>query len=416
MALKASAPFAGDSLPDDADVVVIGGGIVGLASAWKLAQRRPELSIAIIEKETSLGSHQTGHNSGVLHSGIYYAPGSAKARTCREGQQAMIRFCEEHDVPYKMLGKVIVATERDELPRLDELERRAEANGVPAERIGPGGINDLEPNAVGIEALHVPGAGITDYHQVCERLAALLKAHGATITTGAQVESVNETPTNVRVATASGDIVARNVIACGGLHSDRIGESDDADDTRIMPFRGEYFEVVGSRSDLVNGLVYPVPDPAFPFLGVHLTKMIDGSIHAGPNAVPALAREGYRWRDVSFTDSRELISNPGVWKLGRKHWKMASGEIARSASKKRFVRALQRLVPAVEAADLERSPAGVRAQAISRGGKLLDDFAWRVTDRVVRVVNAPSPAATASLSIGDEIVDQMLSTNSSVTV
>lgn len=401
MALSAAAP-------DSVDVAVLGGGIVGLATAWRLAQRYPDLSITVVEKEQTVGAHQTGRNSGVLHSGIYYTPGSAKARMCREGQRAMIDFCERYDVPHAMIGKVIVASSADEIPRLDELARRAEANGVRAERIGPDGLADIEPNATGIAALHVPGAGITDYQMVSQRLSTLLVEHGSTILTGRSVTDVHETPEGVDITTSAGDIAASRAVVCCGLHSDRVGASGDSDaTTQIMPFRGEYFEVVAGRRDLVNGLVYPVPDPAFPFLGVHLTKMIDGSIHAGPNAVPALAREGYRWRDVSARDSWELATNPGVWKLGRKYWRTASSEIIRSVSKRHFVEALQRLVPAIEADDLERSPAGVRAQAISRDGSLLDDFAWKLSDRTVRVINAPSPAATASLSIADEIIDRL---------
>ena len=393
-----------------ADVAIIGGGILGLATAWKLSQRHPQLSIRVLEKESKLALHQTGRNSGVLHSGIYYAPGSAKARTCRLGQQEMIDFCCAHDVDVQMLGKVIVATSVDEIPRLDSLAERAAANGVIAHRLGPAGLRDLEPHAAGIDALHVPGAGITDYRAVCERLAELLTDHGVQVEFETSVDGIDDDGDLVHIATSRGAVTARQVIACAGLHSDRVARSNDPSTTeRIMPFRGEYFELTEQRRDLVNGLIYPVPDPAFPFLGVHLTRMIDGSIHAGPNAVPALAREGYRWRDISGRDTAELLSNPGAWRLARSYWKTGLAEIARSASKRRFVNALQRLVPAIRSEDLVRSAAGVRAQAITRDGRLIDDFAWAGHGNVLNVLNAPSPAATASLALADEIVDRAIS-------
>ena len=390
-----------------ADVAILGGGILGLTTAWKLSQRHPELSIRIVEKESRLALHQTGRNSGVLHSGIYYVPGSAKARTCRRGQQEMIDFCREHDVAVQMLGKVIVATSPDEVPRLDALSERAAANGVTAHRVGPAGLRDLEPHAAGIDALHVPGAGITDYRAVCERLAELLTEHGVEIEFDTTVQGIDDDGELVHVSTSRGEVIAKQVIACAGLHSDRLARTTDPSTTeRIMPFRGEYFELTPERRHLVNGLIYPVPDPAFPFLGVHLTRMIDGSIHAGPNAVPALSREGYRWRDINARDTAELLTNPGAWRLARSYWKTGLAEIVRSASKRRFVAALQRLVPAVQAGDLVRSPAGVRAQAISRDGRLIDDFAWAGHGNVLNVLNAPSPAATASLALADEIVDR----------
>ncbi len=392
-----------------ADVVILGGGILGLATAWKLSQRHPDLAIRVVEKESRLALHQTGRNSGVLHSGIYYAPGSAKARTCRRGQQEMIDFCRAHDVPVQMLGKVIVATSPDEIPRLDALADRAAANGVTAHRVGPAGLRDIEPHAAGIDALHVPGAGITDYRAVCERLAELLIGCGVEIDFDTTVLTLDDDGDRVHATTSRGAITARQVIVCAGLHSDRLARTIDPSTTeRIMPFRGEYFELTKERRHLVNGLIYPVPDPAFPFLGVHLTRMIDGAIHAGPNAVPALSREGYRWRDISARDTAELLSNPGAWRLARSYWKTGLAEIVRSASKRRFVAALQRLVPAVQTEDLVRSPAGVRAQAISRDGRLIDDFAFAGRGNVLNVLNAPSPAATASLALADEIVDRAM--------
>ncbi len=390
------------------DVAVVGGGIVGLATAWKIVRRSPTTSVVVYDKEDAVARHQTGRNSGVLHTGIYYTPGSAKALMCRRGQQEMIRFCQDHDVPFDLIGKVIVAVDRAEIPRLDALEKRAVANGVRVERLGPDGLHDREPNAAGVEALLVPDAGITDYTAVCTTLQRLLTEAGVELRFGTAVDDLRETTDAVEVSTASGSSTAGRVVTCTGLHSDRHARMVDASsDTRIMPFRGEYYELVPEKNDLVNGLVYPVPDPAFPFLGVHLTKMIGGSVHAGPNAVPALSREGYRWRDVDLADTAELLGNPGVWRLGRKYWRTGAAEIVRSASKRRFVAALQRLVPAIDVDDLVPSPAGVRAQALSRSGALLDDFVWNVSGRVVNVVNAPSPAATASLAIADEIVDRL---------
>lgn len=405
---------AGSTERDRVDVAVVGGGIVGLATAWKLIQRAPGSDIVVIEKEANVGNHQTGRNSGVLHSGIYYAPGSAKARMCRSGQREMIDFCVEHGIRHEMIGKVIVATSPDEFERLDALGRRADANGIEIEHLGRNGLHEIEPNAAGLRAIHVPGAGITDYRAVCAKLVELLTAGGVDIRLGQHVRSVvsDDDGASVLVDDADGRpmaISARKVVTCAGLHGDRLARSVDPTMTdRIMPFRGEYFELTPARSTLVNGLIYPVPDPAFPFLGVHLTKMIDGAVHAGPNAVPALAREGYRWRDIDARDAAEIISNPGAWRLARKHWRTGVGEIARSASKRRFLAALQRLVPAIEIDDLVRSPAGVRAQALRRDGALLDDFVWHERDNVVSVVNAPSPAATASLRIASEIADRVL--------
>jgi (S)-2-hydroxyglutarate dehydrogenase len=398
----------------DVDIVVVGGGILGLATAWKLTQRRPDASVLVVEKEQHLAEHQTGRNSGVLHSGIYYAPGSAKARTCRLGQAEMIEFCREYGIATDMIGKVIVATESEELTRLDVLADRAAANGVATERLGPDGLRDLEPHAVGRSALHVPGAGITDYQAVCTQLAQLLRDHGAEVRTGTSVDALDVGPDSVgislRTGTAVSGLSAERVVTCTGLHGDRLARLVDPTRTeRIMPFRGEYFHLVPDREYLVNGLIYPVPDPAFPFLGVHLTKMIDGSVHAGPNAVPALAREGYRWRDIDVRDAAEILANPGVWRLGKKYWRTGAAEIVRSASKRRFTAALQRLVPAIRSDDLLPSPAGVRAQALGRDGSLLDDFVWHDHGRVVSVINAPSPAATASLALGSEIADRVLS-------
>ncbi len=390
------------------DIVIVGGGIVGLATAHQLLKQQPNLQVTVIEKEPAVAAHQTGHNSGVLHSGIYYKPGSHKARLATTGRAAMVQFCEENDIAHDVCGKVIVATQDLDLPRLDILEERAEANGVSARRIDVGELREMEPNAAGIAALHVPAAGITDYGQVCRTMADNIAGLGGVVRTGTRVTSIDEGST-VRIETTGGDFEASLVVTCGGLHSDRLALQTSPETTeRIMPFRGEYFELAPDRRHLVNNLIYPVPDPDFPFLGVHLTRMIDGSIHAGPNAVLALAREGYTWGDINVKDLAEVLRNPGWWRLARNYWKTGMGEYYRSLSKRAFVKALQRLVPAVQLEDLVASPAGVRAQAVSREGSLLDDFVWSETDRVVNVLNAPSPAATASLAIGDTIVERLL--------
>ena len=392
------------------EVVIVGGGIIGLATAWRLTAERPSIELTIIEKETSLASHQTGHNSGVLHSGIYYKPGSTKALTCKAGRAAMIDFCRANDIDHEINGKVIVATDRSQVPALETLADRAAANGVEVIRIGQDQLRELEPNAAGIDGLHVPAAGIVDYPTVCRVLADQLTDRGVTIKTGAKVDDLTEHSNRVEIALASGQTQnADLVITCGGLQSDRLARTVQPDlDERILPFRGEYFELRESSRHLVKNLIYPVPDPRFPFLGVHLTRMIDGSIHAGPNAVLALAREGYRWSDINMRDLAEVLTFPGWWRLASNHWRTGMGEYYRSLSKKAFVKALQVLVPALTIDDLEPSPAGVRAQAVSRQGSLLDDFVWSETERVVSVLNAPSPAATASLEIGQRITEQAL--------
>lgn len=392
------------------DVVVVGGGIVGLATVHKLLQARPGTSVILVEKEPLLAQHQTGHNSGVLHSGLYYRPGSLKAKTSTAGRAEMVEFCAAHGIDHDVCGKVVVATRAQDLPRLDVLEERAQANGVKARRISVDELAEREPHAFGIDALHVPEAGITDYPAVCQKLAELIADAGGELRTGVAVTGIDERSGQVRVSTTAGDIAARTVVTCGGLHSDRLARMTDPNTKeRIMPFRGEYYELAPHRRYLVNTLIYPVPDPDFPFLGVHLTRMIDGSIHAGPNAVLALAREGYDWGKINGRDIAEVMRNPAWWKLAKTYWRTGSGEYYRSLSKGAFVKALRRLVPEISAADLVPSPAGVRAQAISPDGTLLDDFVWAETDRVVNVLNAPSPAATASLAIGTQIVDRLLS-------
>lgn len=396
------------------DVVIVGGGIVGLATAFQLTNTRPDLQLTILEKEPVLATHQTGHNSGVLHSGIYYKPGSNKAETCRTGRAAMIEFCKENGIAHDICGKVIVATNAEQIGPLNALAERAEANGVVSRRVSMAELAELEPEVNGTDALHVPDAGIVDYGAVCQTLASKLIDAGVTIRTETEVSTIAERSDGVRITVASPkgldeELRADLVVTCGGLHSDRLARNTQPElEERILPFRGEYFELRPARRHLVKNLIYPVPDPRFPFLGVHLTRMIDGSIHAGPNAVLALAREGYRWTDINLRDMAEVFAFPGWWKLAASYWKIGAGEYYRSLSKQAFVKALQELVPALTRDDLEPSPAGVRAQAVSRDGHLLDDFVWSETARVVSVLNAPSPAATASLSIGDRIADQAL--------
>jgi len=393
------------------DVVVVGAGIVGLATARALLAAEPARSVLLVEKEAAPAQHQSGHNSGVVHSGIYYRPGSAKATMVRDGRAELLAFCAEHGIAVDRCGKVIVAVGPDEVPRLDALEERAAENDIAVERLDPAGLRAREPHARGVAALAVPSAAIVSYPAVCEALRADLARDGATVRTGFRVDAIDERGDTISVVDHStGERVdARALVNCAGLHSDRIARLAGADTggVRIMPFRGEYYELVTDRRHLCRDLIYPVPDPAFPFLGVHLTRMIDGSIHAGPNAVPALRREGYRWRDVDARDVGELLGSRRTYRLAKKYWRTGAGEIHRSIRKRAFVHALQALCPEIRGADLVRSSAGVRAQAIDAQGNLLDDFAFASTPRSVHVVNAPSPAATASFAIGRTVAARL---------
>ncbi|MBX7159725.1 MAG: L-2-hydroxyglutarate oxidase [Acidimicrobiia bacterium] len=393
---------------NDRTVLVVGGGIVGLSVALALTERAPDVAVVVVDKETRLAHHQTGRNSGVLHSGLYYPPGSLKARLAVDGRAQMVEFCRHHGIAHEVCGKVVVATRPDEIPALEVLHERGLANGVPNERIGPEALRELEPNAAGLAALHVPSTGIVDYVAVCDTMARLVEKAGGTIRLGTLVESVDATGGALRVRTDSGDLGADLVVNCGGLQSDRVARASGTDPhVQIVPFRGEYYEVVPERRDIVRNLIYPVPDPSFPFLGVHLTRMVGGGLEVGPNAVLALAREGYRWRDVDLADLSEVLRYSGFRHLARKYWRTGVGEMWRSASKRAFLRALQRLVPSLQADDLTRAPSGVRAQALRPDGALVDDFAI-VEDRLcVHVLNAPSPAATASLPIGHVVVDHL---------
>ena len=387
------------------DLVVVGAGIIGLATARRYLAQYPGASVLVVERESGSALHQTGRNSGVLHSGIYYAPGSMKAELAVAGRSSMVKFCEERDIDYEICGKVIVATRSDEIDRLRALRERADLNGLDAELIDASRLNEIEPHCSGIEALHVPSTGIVSYAAVCEVLAAEIEHQAGVINYQTQVLAIEESRQGARVSTSRGEVVAGLVVNCAGLRCDQVAEMVGASEgNRIVPFRGEYFELVPHRRDLVRGLIYPVPDPSFPFLGVHLTRMIDGSVHAGPNAVLAMAREGYRWRDIEPRQIREHLGNQGLWKLARKYWRTGAGEIWRSVSKAAFVRALQRLVPEIVVQALETSPAGVRAQAMDAHGELMDDFAITQTSNSLHVLNAPSPAATASLEIAGQIV------------
>ncbi len=361
----------------------------------------------MVEKETELALHQTGRNSGVIHSGLYYTPGSLKARTCRDGRAELLAFVEEHDIAHELCGKVVVATTEEELPRLDALEERGRANGVSCVRIGPERLREIEPHAAGIAALEVHDTGIVDYVAMCAKLAELIEAGGGEIRTAAPVEAVRTNGSRAVVVAGGDELVADVVVNCAGLHSDRVTELSGMESpAAIVPFRGEYYELTPEARHLCRTLIYPVPDPAFPFLGVHVTKMIDGGVECGPNAVLALAREGYRWRDVDRRDLWEVLSSPAFLKLARRYWRTGMGEMWRSASKGAFVKALQRLVPELEAEHLVSAPAGVRAQALAPDGALLDDFAFAESERVVNVVNAPSPAATAALAIGSIVAER----------
>jgi (S)-2-hydroxyglutarate dehydrogenase len=390
----------------DCDVLVVGGGIVGLSTAYAITRAAPGTAVTVLEKEPGPARHQTGRNSGVIHSGIYYRPGSLKARYAVRGAAEMVKFCAEYGIAHAVTGKLIVATEREELPRLHALVQRGRENGIPVRELGPAQIGEYEPEVRGLAAIHVGTTGVCDFAGVARQLA---RASGAEIRYGARVVRIDRRPERgVAVLTAGGDVVrARVLVNCAGLHCDEVARlTGDEPGVRIVPFRGEYYEL--ARPELVRGLVYPVPDPAFPFLGVHLTRGIDGGVHIGPNAVPALAREGYGWGVVRPRELAGTLAWPGSWAIARRHWRYGAGELHRSLSKGAFLQAVRRLLPAVRADDLVRAPAGVRAQAVLRDGTLVDDFLIREGARAVHVLNAPSPAATASLPIGREIGRRVL--------
>jgi L-2-hydroxyglutarate oxidase len=391
------------------DFVIVGGGIVGLATALRILESRPGTRLLLLEKEGGLGRHQTGHNSGVLHAGLYYKPGSLKAKMAVEGLRQMVDFCQKHKVPYEQCGKIVVATEQEELPRLEKLLERGTANGLKGlGKLGPEQIREIEPHAAGLAAIHVPEEGIVDYGAVVEAMAGEIQRLGGEIRTGERVERFEGTGGRWKIKTSTGEFEAKQVVACAGLHSDRlVSRSGLKPSAKIMPFRGEYYMIRKERQSLVRNLIYPVPDPQFPFLGVHFTRMIAGGVEAGPNAVLALAREGYGWGNINLRDLAESLSFPGLWKFMMKYPSICSYEIWRSINRKEFCRSLQKLVPEIQEEDLESGSAGVRAQAMSADGALVEDFSFVEGPGILHVVNAPSPAATASLAIGKHIVQRL---------
>ena len=390
------------------DVIIIGGGIIGLATAHELCRLLPHLSLILLEKEEKLAQHQTGHNSGVLHSGIYYRPGSLKAQNCREGKRRIEQFCMEEGISHEICGKVIVALDESELPALETIYQRGVENGILCEMIDAERLHELEPHVAGIKAIHVPEAGIVDYRQVCARMAEKVETKdGNQILLASKVVQMNMAGNRVVVSTSRGEHESRFVVNCAGLHSDRVTSLTETPKAKIIPFRGEYFEVVPEAHHLCRNLIYPVPDPSFPFLGVHFTRMIEGGLECGPNAVLAFAREGYTGSTVNWKDLSETLSYSGFLRLSAKYWRTGLGEMWRSFSKRAFVRALQRLVPEIQEDHLEAVPAGIRAQAVTPEGKLVDDFLIQESEHIIHVGNAPSPAATSSLNIGRLIVEKL---------
>ena len=392
------------------DVAIIGGGIIGLSTALQLTRRFPRCRLILLEKEQGLAGHQTGHNSGVIHSGIYYKPGSQKAKFCVGGVGSLIRFCEDNGVPYERCGKIIVATDESELGGLDGLHERGMANGVPGlEMIGPERLAEIEPHARGIKALYAPGTGIVDFKTVSEAYAQKVREAGGTILTGARVARIRKSSRSFSLETAAGettagDVESKQLINCAGLQADMVARMMGVTPrVRIIPFRGEYYTLHPESRHLVNALIYPVPNARFPFLGVHFTRGINGDVEAGPNAVLALAREGYRKTDFSFAEAWGTLGYPGFWAIATRYWRTGLGEIHRSLSKGVFLRDLQRLLPEIEGKDLIPGGSGVRAQAVDSRGRLLDDFSIKESEGSIHVLNAPSPGATSSLSIGEYI-------------
>lgn len=397
------------SAPSRFDVVVVGAGIIGLATARELQARRPGERVAVVDKEPAPGAHQTSHSSGVVHRGVYYAPGSLKAQLCVEGAAALLRYCDDRGIPVLRCGKVVVATDSDELPRLEELHRRSLANGVPrVELVGRERLRELEPHVAGVRALHSPETSVVDFSQVAAAYADDVREAGGELLLGREVVRLARRGGTSLVETTDGDVEARRVVVCGGVYADRLAALSGAPtEPRIVPFRGDYLRLRPERRHLVRGLVYPVPDPAFPFLGIHTTVRPDGDVWLGPNAVPALAREGYRRRDVSLRDVRDALRAPGFRRLARGHWRLGLDEMVRDLSTRRFVAAARKLLPELDVADVLPGPSGIRAQALAVDGTLLDDFVFHEADGVVHVRNAPSPGATSSLAIARVIADRV---------
>ena len=387
------------------DIVIIGGGILGLSTAMQLLERSPQWRVAVVEKEEELATHQTGHNSGVMHSGIYYRPGSHKAQFCVAGLNNMVKFCEENEIEFQQCGKVIVALHESELGRLQDLYERGTANGVPdLEIVGPERLKEIEPHTAGVRALWAPHTGIVDFTKVAAAFANKFHQAGGDIFTGAAVKKITRSTGSVALETTKGTLQAKYLINCAGLYADKLASMTGENvGVRIIPFRGEYYTLRQESHHLVSGLIYPVPDPQFPFLGVHFTRNIKGHVEAGPNAVMALRREGYRKRDFSLGDSLGNLAYPGFWKMALKYWKIGMGEVYRSYSRRVFLRDLQRLLPEIQNSDLASGGSGVRAQAVARDGSLLDDFSIIQSGDAIHVLNAPSPGATSSLAIGEHI-------------
>ena len=390
------------------DVVIIGGGIVGLSTAMQLKEKRvPNWRIAVVEKEPELAEHQTGHNSGVIHAGIYYAPGSQKANFCSEGNGILREFCDERGIEYEMCGKLIVAIDDSEVPRLEELYRRGTANGaLGLELVGPERLRELEPHAAGVKAVWSPNTGIIDFKQVSQAYSTEMRERGGDLMSNAQVKDMARSNDGIHIETSSGDVTAKHIINCAGLHADKVASMMGVDiGVRIIPFRGEYYSLKKEKESLVNGLIYPVPDPSLPFLGVHFTKRVTGSVEAGPNAVLSMKREGYSKTSFSFGDAMGTLTYPGFWRMSMKYWKVGFNEQYRSVMKGVFVKSLQTLIPEITGDDLHQPGAGVRAQAVDRKGQLLQDFSIAETNNAIHVLNAPSPGATSSLAISRYIVD-----------
>ena len=392
------------------DVTIVGGGIVGLATAYRLLEAKPNLKLLLLDKEGRLAAHQTGNNSGVLHSGLYYKPGSVKAQCAVQGLQQMLAFCRAHGIAHEQCGKIVVATSEAELPRLDNLWERGNANGLRGLRkLDRQEIAEIEPHASGLAAIHVPQEGIVDYPAVCEKLGELIRGAGGEIRLGTKLLQAAPQAGAWMLRTTGGAIATKFVVTCGGLHADRLVRAAGRQPrAKIVPFRGEYYQIRPDRQYLVRHLIYPVPDPKFPFLGVHFTRLVKGGVEAGPNAVLAFAREGYKWTTINPRDLAESLLFPGLWKFLAKYPSMCGYEIRRSFSKAEFTRSLQKLVPEIRAGDLERGGAGVRAQAMMPEGKLVEDFHFEEDGGMVHVINAPSPAATASLAIGQMISEKVL--------
>ena len=396
-----------DDRAHDADVIVIGGGIVGLATALALTES-PARRVLVLEKEPEPGFHQTGHNSGVIHSGIYYKPGSFKARLAVQGNRSMVEFCRAHGIPHEVCGKLIVAKNEDELPRLEALAERAAANGIEYRRLTAAEAREIEPHVACVAALHIPSTGIVDYRAVVAKMVAILAERGCEVRTNARVTTATVRDDEVRVSTTRGDLRARLLVSCSGLQSDRVARAAGADArARIVPFRGEYFRVADAKKHLVRNLVYPVPNPDFPFLGVHFSRKIDGNVYAGPNAVLSLSREGYSKRSLNLRDCADFLTYGGFWRFLRRNWREGLAEMRRSIDRRKFVATLREMIPEIEDGDVTPSKCGIRAQALADDGGLVDDFLLVRDGRALHVCNAPSPAATASLEIGRLVAAQL---------